>query len=163
MSSPNTLTERIAFLEEHGLPTLDQICATFVQATASMVCGEDEVFAAFGEDVEYFEQVLDLLRDDPAKLKVVLEAVDKVGVFNSVQRPEDVDSTLNQLKAAISLHYLVHGKEKRAAPVEDAEEPTAKKAKTESETPEATPEEIEEDSVAKETPEKLADEETPVM
>ena len=165
MSSPATdvLTERIAFLEAHGLPTLKGICATFVQATASLICGEDDVFECFGE-VENFEQVIDLIRDDPQKLNQVLVAVEKVDVFNRVQDKEEVDSSLNQLKAAIALHYLVHGKDKRAMPVEGAEEqPAAKKAKTESETPEATPEEVGGESATKETPELLADEETPVL
>jgi hypothetical protein len=166
MSSPATdvWNERIAFLEEHGLPTLKGICNTFVQTAASLICGEDDVFECFGEDVESFEQVLDFLRDDPTKLKVVLEAVEKVDVFNRVQDKEYVDSTFNQLKAAIALHYLVHGKDCRAAPVEGAEEqPAAKKAKTESETPEATPEEVAKESAGNETPEKLADEETPTL
>jgi hypothetical protein len=165
MSSPATdvWNERIAFLKDHGLPDLKGICATFVQTAASLICGEDDVFECFGENVENFEQVLDFLRDDPAKLKVVLEAVEKVDVFNTVQRPEEADSTLNQLKAAIALHYLVHGKDCRAMPADAEEQPTAKKAKTESETPEATPEEVAKESAGNETPEKLADEETPTL
>ena len=157
--------KRCALLKELGLPTLDRICVTLMESVAAEIGAEDEVADALDKGVESFEQVFDLVRDDPEKLKTVLASIAEVSPS------EEADSTLSKLKAAISMHYLLTGGEKRAVPTNEGVEgvegveaqPAVKKAKTESETPEATPEEVGGESAAKETPEKLDGEETPTL
>ena len=161
MLAADVWNKRCALLKELGLPTLDRICVTLVESAAAEIGAEDELADALDKGAGSFEQVFDLVRDDPEKLKTVLASIAEV----SPSEGEEADSTLSKLKAAISLKYLLTGGEKRVAPTNEGveEQPAVKKAKTESETPEATPEEVGGEPAAKETPEKLDDEETPTL
>ena len=152
-----------SFFADHNLPCFLTAFELIGERWKDDTCPHPETLRVFGPDVGSFKDVLPFCDEKPAEFK---KGIETLAARDGPTHEEE--STWTFLRAVLKLVFKGKFRESEgdADDADDADDagPAAKKAKTAeaAETPEATPEEADKsDGEARETPEKIAEEETP--